>query len=96
MASPTTPPALDSLEPDAVLAALVSFLNTEIMAPGHAVRPDDALEAAGVDSMALLKILLFIEARFGFWIPDIDLVPVNIGCLRSLANYICRHRLRRS
>lgn len=94
MASRTTPPAVEWLEPDAVVAALSAFLNTEIMARGAAVRPDDDLEAAGVDSMAFLKIMLFIEARFGFWIPDEDLVAANIGSLRALANYICRQRPR--
>jgi acyl carrier protein len=96
MASRTTPAVLAPLEPDAVLAALSSFLNREIMAPGHPVRADDDLEAAGVDSMAFLKILLFIEARFGFWIPDADLTPGNIGCLRALATYLCRPRPARS
>lgn len=94
MASRTTPPALDWREPD-VIAALSAFLNTEIMARGYAVRPDDDLEAAGVDSMAFLKILLFIEGRFGFWMPDEDLVEANIGCLRALANYICRRQAPR-
>lgn len=92
MASRTTSRALERLEPDAVMAALSTFVNTEIMARGHAVRPDDVLEAAGVDSMAFLKILLFIETQFGFWMPDEDLVEANIGCLRALANYIWRRR----
>jgi acyl carrier protein len=60
------------------------------MASGHPVQPDDDLEAAGVDSMALLKILLFIEAEFGFWMPDEDLREENITSARALANYICR------
>ena len=92
MASRTTPAAVEWHGPDAVMAALSAFLNTEIMARGHAAGPDDDLEAAGVDSMAFLKIMLFIEARFGFWIPDEDLVPANIGSVRALANYICRRR----
>jgi acyl carrier protein len=94
MASFTMFPAREGLGPDAVLDALSSFLHAEIMARGRAVRPDDDLEAAGVDSMAFLKILLFIEARFGFWIPDADLVPANIGSLGALANYICRRPRR--
>ncbi|MBI1735820.1 MAG: acyl carrier protein [Candidatus Rokubacteria bacterium] len=92
MASRTTPPVVEWLEPDAVIAALSAFVNTEIMARGRAVRPDDDLDAAGVDSMAFLKILLFVETRFGFWMPDEDLVEANIGCLRALANYIWRRR----
>jgi len=76
--------------PDAVATALAHFINTSIMARGHAVQPDDDLETAGVDSMALLKILLFIEKEYGFWMPDEDLVEENIASVRALANYISR------
>ena len=62
------------------------------MARGHALQPDDDLELAGLDSMALLKVLLFIEAEFGFWIPDEDLVQENVRSPRTLATYICRRR----
>jgi acyl carrier protein len=73
-----------------VAGALTAFVNTDIMARGHPIRATDNLEAAGVDSMALLKVLLFVERRFGFWMPDEDLVEDNIGSLQSLADYICR------
>ena len=79
-------------EPDEIAKALTTFINTGIMARGHPVQPDDDLEAAGVHSMALLKILLFIEAEFGFWMPDEDLVEENVNSVRALANYICRRR----
>jgi acyl carrier protein len=62
------------------------------MARGRPIQPDDDLEAAGVDSMGLLKILLFVEAEFGFWMPDADLRPENIASLRALAGYVSRRR----
>jgi acyl carrier protein len=40
--------------------------------------------------MALLKVLLFIEAEYGFWMPDEDLVETNIKTPRAFAHYICR------
>jgi len=86
----TAPPC--RLEPDAVANALTAFINTTIMSRGRPVRADDDLEAAGLDSMALLKILLFVEAEFGFWMPDEDLLQENLVSPRALANYICRHK----
>jgi acyl carrier protein len=83
---------LRRIEPDEVAAVLTTFINARIMARGHPLQPDDDLELAGVDSMALLKILLFIEAEFGFWMPDEDLVQENIRSPRTLATYICRRR----
>lgn len=84
---PTVPAS--RMQPEKVARALTTFINTSIMSRSHPVGPDDALEAAGVDSMALLKILLFVEAEFGFWMPDEDLVEENIVSPRALANYIC-------
>jgi acyl carrier protein len=73
-----------------VAQALLAFVNTDIMANGHAVQADEPLEAAGVDSMALLRIFLFIESEFGFWIPDEDLVPDNVGSVMALARYVSK------
>ena len=69
---------------------LVAFVNTQIMARNRSIRHDDDLEAAGVDSMGLLKILLFVEAEFGFWMPDADLRAENVSSLRCLAGYVSR------
>lgn len=77
-------------DPDRVANALVAFINDSIMAHGHPIGPDDELDGAGVDSMAFLKILLFVEREFGFWMPDEDLLRTNLASVRALAGYICR------
>jgi acyl carrier protein len=71
---------------------LTAFINANIMARGRPVQPQDDLVAAGLDSMAVIKVLLFVEAEFGFWMPDEDLSPENIGSASALAHYICRVR----
>lgn len=81
---------LPRTEPEEIARTITAFVNRTIMARGHAVGPDDDLQAAGVDSMALLKILLFIEAEFGFWMPDEDLLEEHLASARALANYVCR------
>ena len=75
-----------------ITGALTAFVNDHIMARGHPIAPDDDLEAAGIDSMALLKILLYIETEFGFWMPDEDLVQENLASVRTLATYVCQRR----
>jgi acyl carrier protein len=77
------------LDASEVAATLTAFVNTTIMARGRPITPDDAFEAVGVDSMGLLKVLLFIEAEFGFWMPDADLVEQHVASPRALATYIC-------
>jgi D-alanine--poly(phosphoribitol) ligase subunit 2 len=78
------------LDADEIAATLTAFVNTTIMARGRPITPDDDFETAGVDSMGLLKVLLFIEAEFGFWMPDVDLVEQHVASPRALATYICR------
>ena len=80
------------MDTEAIAAALTEFINANIMAPTRPIRPDDDLESAGVDSMGLLKVLLYVESAFGFWMPDEDLVDENIASPRALARYIWRRR----
>ena len=84
------PRPLAGLDADEVAATLTEFVNATIMAGGRPIDPADEFEAAGVDSMGLLKVLLFIEAEFGFWMPDQDLEEENVKSPRALATYICR------
>lgn len=84
--------AIPAIDLDTVADTLTSYVNGSIMAPGRLIQPDDDFEAVGIDSMALLKVLLFVEARFGFWPPDEDLVMDNLRSPRALAHYICRRR----
>ena len=75
-------------DPKAIADSLVAFLNREIMAPGHTIGPEDGFEAAGVDSMALLKVLVFVERELGLWIPDEDLVDAHVTSAATLARYV--------
>lgn len=84
--------AIPAIDHDSVAHALTTYVNASLMARGRRIQPDDDFEAAGIDSMALLKILLFVEAEFGFWPPDEDLVVDNLHSPRALAHYICRRR----
>jgi len=76
---------------DEIVGAIVGFVNTEIMASGHAIGASERFELAGVDSMALLKILLFVEREFGFWMPEEDLVVGNVASPAALGDYVARH-----
>jgi len=84
--------AIPAIDLDCVANTVTAYVNASIMAHGRRIQPDDDFEAAGIDSMALLKILLFVEAEFGFWPPDEDLVVDNLHSPRALAHYICRRR----
>ena len=59
-------PSLPATDSDAVALTLTAFVNANIMARDRRIRPDDDFEVMGIDSMAVLKVLLFVEAEFGF------------------------------
>ncbi|MCP4407285.1 MAG: acyl carrier protein [Gammaproteobacteria bacterium] len=51
---------------------------------------DDDLLQAGLDSMAIMRLVLFIENQFGVVLPDDELAPENLQTLKRLENWIRR------
>ena len=53
------------------------------------VRPRDNLLAQGVvDSLAIVKLTLFLEERFPIRISDEDIVPENFRDIESLSRFV--------
>jgi acyl carrier protein len=55
-----------------------------------ALEPTTRLGDAGLDSMAIMQLLLLIEHRFGLWLPEEDLTHENFACVRTLAVAVAR------
>jgi len=51
---------------------------------------DDDLLQAGLDSMAIMRLVVFIENEFGVVLPDDELAPENLQTLGRLENWIRR------
>jgi acyl carrier protein len=49
---------------------------------------DSLIEAGVVDSTGLLELVLFVETRYGFEVPDVDLLPENFETLANISRYI--------
>jgi acyl carrier protein len=53
----------------------------------------DSLTQMGIlDSMGVLELIMFIEERFGFKIPDEDTLPENLDTIDNIVRYIERRR----
>ncbi len=52
---------------------------------------DDLLEA-GLDSMGIMRLIMFIEDEFGVTLPDTEIEPDNIGSFNALDNWIKKHK----
>jgi acyl carrier protein len=48
----------------------------------------DLLSAGIVDSLGILRLVAFIEERFGVKVPDEDVVFENFQSIRAMAGYV--------
>ncbi|NOT11845.1 MAG: acyl carrier protein [Methylococcaceae bacterium] len=53
---------------------------------------DDNLIEAGLDSMGIMRLVMFIEDRFGVTLPDAEIDPDNLHSLNALEQWILRHK----
>ena len=53
---------------------------------------DDDLLAAGLDSMGIMRLVLFVEETFGVTLPDDEIEPENLQTLSRLYDWIKRHQ----
>ena len=61
-----------------------------LFSPNGFSYPDEAslLEEGIVDSMNVLELVTFVEGKFGFKVPEKDIVPDIFDSVSSLAAYI--------
>jgi D-alanine--poly(phosphoribitol) ligase subunit 2 len=52
---------------------------------------DDLLEA-GLDSMGLMRLIMFAEREFGVTLPDTEIEPDNVRSLNALEQWIGKAR----
>ena len=64
---------------------ICEFLKENILADGIEVNPELSLADIGVDSFALMEVVLFIERRFGLTFPLEELTPEVIESVGSLS-----------
>jgi acyl carrier protein len=73
------------IEAQEIETKLLDFLKREVFAPEVVVTPETDLIASGFDSMSLVRVLLFIEQRYGFWIPEGEITGDALQNVRALA-----------
>ena len=78
------------IEAQEIETKLLDFLKREVFAPGVAVTPETDLVATGFDSMSLVRMLVFIETDYGFWIPESEITGEAMKDVRTLAATITR------
>lgn len=73
---------------------LRAFIFTELIYhedPAHFGDDDDLLEA-GLDSMGIMRLIMFAEKEFGVTLPDTEIEPDNVRSLNALEQWIQQAR----
>lgn len=67
---------------------LLNFLEKNILAENVKITAEKTLRDVGIDSFSIVEIILFIERKYGFIIPDKHLVPDNFKSVQSIAKLV--------
>lgn len=67
---------------------LLAVVRERLLDPETEMGPTTPLAQVGLDSMAVMQILILVEERFGVWLPESGLTRENLQDLRSLAGVV--------
>ena len=68
--------------------SLIKFLENNILGEGVNINSKSSLTEIGIDSYSIVEILLFIERKYGFVIPDEHLRPENFKNVDAIAQIV--------
>lgn len=71
-----------------VKSRLLEFLRSEIFDPSVQIEEETDLIEAGLDSLSLLQILMFVQSSFNLRIPEAEINEERIRCPDSIAQLI--------
>jgi len=76
------------MDPKKIAAKLCEFARTNFAAEGVEFDENSPLFQAGIDSFALVELVLFCERVLGVRLPDSHLTTANLASMSTLANCI--------
>ena len=75
-------------DPKTIAAQLCQFARTNFVAEGAEFDENSPLAKAGIDSFALVELLLYCERVIGVRVPDSHLTGANLTSMDTLADCI--------
>ncbi|HEX8310640.1 MAG TPA: acyl carrier protein [Chthoniobacteraceae bacterium] len=74
--------------PEILEQQLVTLIGERLLEPSGEFSAGSNLYDAGLDSMAIMQLLILIEQEYGVAIPDNDLTRHQLSSVRNLATLI--------
>jgi len=53
---------------------------------------DEDLLEAGLDSMGIMRLIIYIEEQFGVTLPDSEIDPDNVKSFNCLQQWVLQHQ----
>ena len=75
-------------DPKKIAVQLCQFARTNFVAEGQEFDENSPLSQAGIDSFALVELLLYCERAIGVRVPDSHLTGSNLASMASLAQCV--------
>ncbi len=79
---------------EALEKQLVMLIRERLLETPEGFGPESNLYDHGLDSMAIMQLLVLVENEFGVVIPEVDLTLQNLSSSRLLAGLIIERRVR--
>lgn len=74
----------------AMQQALITYLQSHVLAPGVAITAESDLPELGIDSVTIVELAMHLEERFSIEIPVAQLTPEHTRTVRNLAECAIR------
>jgi acyl carrier protein len=75
---------------EVIIQGLLDFIRTNLIANEISVDAETELEELGIDSFSIIEIMLFIERKFGYTVPDSSLTKENVKSVSAIASFVFR------
>lgn len=67
---------------------IITFLKNNILAEGVELTPHTALRETGIDSYSIVEIILFIERKYNYVMPDHLLKSESFATVETIAGIL--------
>ncbi len=84
--------AAESFSSNEIAMRLVALIPERLLETGDGFTADSDLYENGLDSMAIMQLLVLIEEEFGVAIPESELTRENFRSARRIAEVLSRRR----
>lgn len=72
----------------AIEADIIQFLKSNVLAAEVTFTPTTSLSELGIDSFSIVEIILFIERKYAYVIPESKLIPENFSTVHAIAQLV--------